>query len=271
MPKTERDRRTDRSLNNSQLALLKVVFFKQLKIELRYIVNTISQFATIYIFFAIIFFGGQAVAGAALSESLGGIIVGFFLFTLAISAYSGIAYNVTEESQWGTLERLYMSPHGFGKVMIVKSAVNVSLTFLWALILLVLMMLTAGRWLSVDLVTVVPLTVLALGSVLGLGFVFAGIALLYKRLENLIQLVQFGFVGLIGAPVDAYPWLKLLPLTHGSALLQRAMNHNVALWELPRSELGLLVVSSTLYFAAGYYCFHYCLDRARERGVMAHY
>lgn len=258
-------------LNNSLLALLHVVFFKQAKIELRYIVNTASQFLTLYIFFAIIFFGGQAVAGAALSNSLDGIIVGFFLFTLAISAYSGIAHNVTQESQWGTLERLYMSTHGFGRVMIVKATVNVVLTFVWAAILLVAMMVTSGRWLSVDLVTVVSLSTVTLASVVGVGFLFAGVALLYKRLENLIQLIQFSFVGLLGAPVEAYPVLKVLPLTNGSYLLQEAMTQNRAVWELAPVDLLILFGTSSVYFLIGYYVFLRLLRRARDRGLMAHY
>lgn len=259
------------TLNNSLVALLQVVFFKHAKIELRYIVNTVSQFLTIYIFFAIIFFGGQAVAGSALSNSLNGIIVGFFLFTLAISAYSGVAYDVTQESQWGTLERLFMSPHGFGRVMIVKAVVNVLLTFVWASILLVAMMMTSGRWLSVDVLTVVPLTVVTLASVVGVGFAFAGVALLYKRLENLIQLVQFGFVGLLGAPVESFPVLKLLPVANGSYLLQQAMTKNQRLWQLPLDDLALMTAVSAAYFIAGYYVFRRLLRRARDKGLMAHY
>jgi len=264
-------RSPEKSLNNSILALLQVILFKQVKIELRYIINTVSQFLTIYIFFAIIFFGGQAVAGAALSNSLNGIIVGFFLFTMAISAYSGIAYNVTEESQWGTLERLFMSTHGFGRVMVVKAFVNVLMTLVWASILLVAMMATSGRWLSIDLITIVPLTIITLASVIGVGFAFAGVALLHKRLENLIQLVQFGFVGLLGAPVESFPALKLLPLANGSHLLQQAMTQGLRLWELPPEEIAIMTAVSVAYFAIGYYLFQRLLRRARRKGLMAHY
>lgn len=253
------------------IALCSVVVRKQLRLLVRYPVNTGSRFLTLYAFFLAIFLGGQAVGGAAITDSLDGIIVGFFLWTLATVAYSGLAWNVTREAQWGTLERLFMSPHGFGTVMSVKSAVNVALSFLWAGVLLAAMLVTTGRTLTIDPLTVVPLALFALASVVGIGFVFAGLAILYKRVENLFQLVQFGFIGLIAAPVGSYPLLRLLPLTHGSYLVRVAMTEGTRLWELPTWELGLLAATSMAYLGLGYYCFHRAQRRARRLGVMGHY
>jgi len=44
---------------------------------------------------------GRAVAPAAISDTLGGIIVGYLLWSMSISAYMGLAWNATRESQWG--------------------------------------------------------------------------------------------------------------------------------------------------------------------------
>lgn len=255
----------------SFLALVRVVLHKQFLLLVRYPVNTASQFATIFAFFLAIFYGGQAVAGAELTESLDGVIVGFFLWTTAIVAYSGLSWNVTREAQWGTLERLFMSPHGFGTVMGVKTAVNVLLSFLWGGVLLVLMMAITGRAVTVDPLTVVPLVLLTLGSVVGIGFVFAGLALLFKRVENLFQLVQFVFIGLIAAPVGDVPALRLLPMSHGSYLTGEAMAEGTALWAFPAWELGLLIVTSTAYLLAGYACFQYAQHRARRQGLLGQY
>lgn len=257
--------------NPSLAALAKVVVYKQLILLVRYPVNTAARFLTLVIFFALVFFGGRAVAGPALTSSLDGIIVGFFLFTLSIIAYSGLAWNVTREAQWGTLERLYMSPHGFGTVMIVKTLVNVSMSLVWAGALLVFMMATTRRWLSVDPFTTLPLVALTLLSVLGIGFLFGGLALVYKRIENVFQLIQFGFVGLIAAPVDQMPVLKLLPVSHGSYLTRVAMEQGTRLWEFPVEELGLLVVTGLVYLGVGYYCFHRATRKARKEGVLGHY
>lgn len=253
------------------IALTKVIFYKQLILLLRYPLNTISQFLAMFFFFAVIFFGGQAVGGPALTNSLNGIIVGFFLFTLSISSYSGIARNVTREAQWGTLERLFMSPHGFGTVMAVKTIVNISINFVWSFMLLLLMFITTGRWLTIDPLTVIPLTVLTLMSVVGLGFLCAGLALVYKRIENLFQLIQFMFIGLIAAPVGRVEWLKFLPVTLGSHLIQIAMEDGIRLWEFPIQELSLLTVTGVTYMMIGYYCFYRAGIKARKEGLMGHY
>lgn len=255
----------------SRLALLKVIAHKQVLLLIRYPVNTAAQFLTLFILFAVVFFGGQAVAGPALTETIDGIIVGFFLFTLAIIAYSGLAWNVTREAQWGTLERLFMSPHGFGQVMGVKAIVNIALSLVWGSALLLLMMALTGRWLTVDPLTVLPLAVLTLLSVLGIGFVFAGLALVYKRIENVFQLVQFAFIGLIAAPVGTFGWLRLLPVSHGSYLTRQAMEEGIRLWEFPVAELALLVVTALVYLSAGYYLFHRSQRRARNEGLMGKY
>ena len=255
----------------SRLALVSVVARKKFTLLVRYPLNTATRFLTLVALFSVIFFGGEAVAGPTLSDSLGGIIVGLFIWTLAIVAFSGLSWNVTREAQWGTLERLFVSPHGFGSVMLTKMLVNVVFSFLWALSLLVVMMALSGEWLTVDPLTVVPLGVLTLASISGVGFLFAGLALLYKRIENVFQLVQWGFIGLIAAPAGTYPLLKLLPISQGSYLLRRAMDDGVRLWEFAPVELGLLLATGVGYLVVGYYCFVRAQSRARRKGLMGQY
>ena len=246
-------------------------FKKKLLLLVRYPVNTVSQFGTFLLVFFVVFYGGRAVAPAAISESIEGIIVGYLLWSMSITAYSGLSWGVTREAQWGTLEQLFMSPFGFGPVMAVKTVVNVLESFLWGAATLLVMMTVTGRWLAVDPLTVLPLGVLALAPAVGVGFAFGGLAIRFKRIENAFQLVQFVFIGLIAAPVDQYPLLKWLPLAQGSSLLRTAMQDGVALWNLPPAEVGVLVVTAVGYLAAGYAAFHYCQRWARREGVMGHY
>jgi len=265
------DDRGERGSAPSLLALIRVVLHKQFLLLVRYPLNTASQFATIFAFFLVIFYSGRAVAGASLTDSLDGLIVGFFLWTMATVAYAGLSWNVTREAQWGTLERLFMSPHGFGRVMGVKTGVNILLSFLWGGVMLALMMAVTGRILAVDPLTVVPLLLLTLGSVVGIGFAFAGLALVFKRVENLFQLVQFAFVGLIAAPVGEIPALRLLPMSHGSYLTSQAMAEGIPLWGMPAWELGLLLATSISYLLAGYACFHLAQRRSRREGLLGQY
>jgi len=246
-------------------------FRKKLLLLVRYPVNTASQFGTVLLVFLLIFYGGRAVAPAAISDTIEGIIVGYLLWSMSITAYSGLSWGVSREAQWGTLEQLFMSPFGFGPVMLVKTVVNVLESFLWGAATLLMMMVVTGRWLSVDPLTIIPIGALAIAPAVGIGFVFGGLAIRYKRIENAFQLVQFVLIGLIAAPVDHFPQLKWLPLAQGSRLLRTAMQDGVTIWEFPPGELAVLVVTAVGYLTAGYVVFTYCQRWARREGVMGHY
>jgi ABC-2 type transport system permease protein len=253
------------------LTLAVAIFKKQLILMLRYPINLLSGLLTMYVFFALIFFGGQAVAGDAITDNLAGLIIGFFLWSMAWSAFADLTWDLTREAQWGTLEQLYMSPYGFGSVMASMVVANLLESLVWGGTILALMLLTTSQSLSVHLLTVVPISVLALMSVVGIGYVFAGLALLYKRIESVSQLMQFVLVGLIAAPVAGLSPLRFLPLVQGSAMLQAAMRQGTKLWEFPAVEVAILVATAVVYALAGYGFFLLMARRARRKGVMGHY
>lgn len=85
-----------------------------------------------------------------------------------------------------------------------------------------LVLLVTGESLSVDLLPVAPLALLAMLSVMGVGFVF----------------LQFGPTGLVAVPVDANPLLRYLPLVQGNVMLGRAMREGVPPWRFPLADLG---------------------------------
>ena len=251
--------------------LARAVAYKSLVLRVRYAFNTLTNLVTIYVFFALLFFGGRAVAPQAITDSLTGIIVGFFLLLMATVAYSDLSWELIREAQWGTLEQLYMSPLGFRRVVFLKTTVNVLVAFAFGALLLGAMLLTTGTSLALDPLTVVPLGLLTLGTAVGVGYVLGGLALLFKRVENVFQIVQFSFVGLVAAPVDAYPLLKALPLALGADLLRTAMGEGVRLWALPTVDLALLVVKAVGYVAAGHVVFGWLARRARAGGKLGKY
>ncbi|WP_323676696.1 ABC transporter permease [Halorubellus sp. PRR65] len=255
----------------SYLTLTEALARKRVVILREYPVNTLTQLAVTYLFFAGIFFGGQAVAGAAITDSLPGIIVGFFVWTMAINSFAGAARSIMQEAQWGTLEQLYMSPYGFERVMAANAVVRLVESFAWGAAILVAMLATTGQSLSLDVLTVVPLVVLTVASALGIGFVFAGLALVYKRIDNIFGLLNFGLVFLIAAPTDEYPLFAVLPLSQGSTLLQRAMTDGVALWNLPAVDLVILVATAVGYLGAGVVAFRFAERRARRDGLLGQY
>jgi ABC-2 type transport system permease protein len=257
--------------------LFGAVLYKRALLLARYPVNTLAQIATVYLFFAVIFFGGKTAVenvgggAGAMGGTFDGLIVGWFLWTMSLAAYFSLGENVTSESQWWTLEQLFMSPDGFGSVMGASVVAFLLESLLWGAIIHPLMLLTTGRDLAVNVLTVGGISVFALLSVIGLGFVYAGAAVLYKRIQNVSQLMQFVLIALISAPLAETQALRALPLVQGSAMLQRAMQEGVRLWEFPAADVAVLVGTGVGYLVAGYVIFDRAQRLARRRGVMGHY
>ena len=251
--------------------LAKAVLYREYLIFVRYPANATGGIVVALFFFGVLFYGGRLLTGRALTDSIEGIIVGYFLWTLSVGAYSSVSNDLGSEVQWGTLERHITTPFGFAPVALLKGVAKIVRTFLTSAVILAIMLLVTGTRLSLSPLTVIVIAGLSITSVLGLGFAAGGVTVLYKRIGNWLNLLQFGFVVLISAPVLDAPWARILPLAHGSALLQRAMVDGVRLWEFGLLDLGLLVGVAAGYLGGGYLVFQYATRRARRLGVLGDY
>ena len=251
--------------------LARAVLYREYLVFVRYPANAIGGIVIALFFFGVLFYGGRLLAGQALTDSIEGIVVGYFLWTLSVGAYSAVSNAIGSEVQWGTLERHITTPFGFAPVALLKGVAKVVRTFVTSAVVLAVMLVLTGTRLNFAPVTVVVVAGLAIISVLGLGFAAGGVTVLYKRIGNWLNLLQFGFIVLISAPVLDAPWTRVLPLANGSALLQRAMVDGVRLWEFGPVELGLLVAVAAGYLAGGYVVFHLATRRARRLGVLGDY
>ena len=251
--------------------LLRAVVYRDLVVWVRYPVNAVLGLITAVFFFGLMFYGGTLVAAQAIDDTIEGLVVGYFLWTLSVGAYSGVVSDVRSEASWGTLERHYMTPFGFGPVVLAKSVAIVVRTFLTSAVILAAMLLMTGTRLDLSLLTIVPVAGLAIVSALGIGLAMGGLGVLYKRIGNVVNLLQFAFVGLISAPVFDLPWTRALPLVQGSAMLQRAMTDGVRLWEFEPVALAALVGTAATYLALGYGAFALATRRARRLGVLGDY
>ncbi len=251
--------------------LVRAVLYREYLVFVRYPANAVGGIVIALFFFGLLFYGGRMVAGRALTDSIEGIIVGYFLWTLSVGAYSSISNDIGSEVQWGTLERHVMTPFGFAPVALLKGVAKLVRTFLTSTFILFVMVLITGTTLSLNVFTVVAIAGLSIVSVLGLGFAAGGITVLYKQVGNWLNLLQFGFIVLISAPAFELGWTRALPLAHGSALLQRAMLDGTRLWEFAPADLGLLLATAVGYLGGGYLVFQYTTRRARRLGVLGDY
>jgi ABC-2 type transport system permease protein len=251
--------------------LTKAVLYREYLLFVRYPANAVGGIVISVFFFGLLFYGGRMLAGQALDDSLEGLIVGYFLWTLSVGAYSSISNDIGSEVQWGTLERHFMTPFGFAPVALAKGVAKVVRTFVTSLVVLAVMLVLSGSVLQLHVLTIVVVSTLSIASVLGLGFAAGGITVLYKQVGNWLNLLQFGFILLISAPAFGLGWTRVLPLVQGSALLQRTMIEGTRLWQFPLVDLAVLFGTAVGYVLAGYAVFQITTRRARKLGVLGDY
>lgn len=252
--------------------ILMRAFAKQIWIELtRYAFDTVSSLVAMYMLFLVVFFGIQGVGGVTEGQTLSSIILGFNVWVLLMFAYSSVASGLVGEAQTGTLEQLAMSPHGLLNTVLIRFWIAFLFVFIQITILLNLAMVTTGHWLHLDLLSVIPLLLMTGTAILGIGLVMGGLALVFKRVQNVSGLLQFGLIALVAAPVDQFPALKLVPVSLGYQLLNRVMVDEVAITDLPAGDLGILVGGAAVFLLVGALIFKAMEARARDRGLLGQY
>lgn len=253
----------------AMLALLRMSVIEQQ----RYAFNTVVKLTTVYAFFFMLFMGARATLGATagFGGTLSSLVVGMLVFMMAQRAYGDHSARLNGEAMQGTLEQLAMSRAGLSRVLVYNMLVMTVVQMAFNAVFLLLMMVTSGRWLHIDVLTIVPLLLLSVLSVHGLGMAMGGLTLLFKRVGATAAIFQYVFLMLVAVPPEKVPVFKFLPLSHGSGLLRRAMVNGESLFRMPAADVLFLAANSGAYFVAGVLVFKLCERVARDRGMLGHY
>jgi len=250
-------------------AFLRVTAEKRFALLRRYLLNSVMQVVAFFLMFALLFFGGRQFAPTVVEDSLGGLIVGFFVWTMAAQAYNRISKQVETEAKWGTLEQLYMSPFGIERVVFANSLFFIFGSLGFGMVVLGLMVAISDTTLSIPL-GVVPLGLATVFPVIGMGLALGGLSLIYKKIGAITGLMQLFLVGFISLPLEASPVVAALPLTLGTRMIETTMRAGTVAAVSP-TMAAALAVKLVVYLALGFGGLHYLQGVARRRGVLGQY
>lgn len=247
--------------------------FRKEYIELkRYLPNTVSLFVTVYCIFLAIFLGLKFVGDpATFDDNVQYSIISMIFWTISVVAMSYAGGTISQEAMRGTLEQLYMSPSAMWKIMLSRLCAQLSLQSIVVLILLFAAMLTTGQWLNLNPLTTIPVIVLTLISMIGVGFMIAGIALIYKQIDQILQILQFVLMGLTFIPLSVAPFLVYAPFVKGVDMIRTIMMRNYTLADIPVSDFVILVANAIIYLVIGLYVYLYCEKKAMKSGLLGQY
>lgn len=237
----------------------------------RYPLNFVGSLLTYFLVFVMIFVGGRTVAPTALGNSLGAIIVGYFLLSTVLNTFFSLSGMINSEAKYGTLQQLYVSPFRFPSIMFAAVVTNLLISISMGVVNLVAVLAITRAKLTIDVLTIAPILVMTVLHAIGLSFLFGGIALVYKRIRSLFSIVQFLFIGLISLAMTDLFWPRLLPVGQGAAMLNEAMTEGTGILEFSTLDHAVLVATTVLYLSAGYFLFHLAQRRARQKGLLDDY
>jgi ABC-2 type transport system permease protein len=230
-------------------------------------------FVTTIIFYGL-FLSARYMAGPSLQfgDRLDAIIVGYVLWDLVIFTMTDIAGRLQYESQTGTLEQLFLSSYGAPVVFVMRAFASLVLHLgLIAIVILIIMALTGSR-LAFPPTLIFPLIAVLLGAH-GLSFTMGSLALLFKRVQQILFIFQFGLLFVMTVPTESWGgWLQIvgwfLPMTAGAGLLRDVMARGEA---LNLVGLTIALLNGILYFTVGMLVFRFAEREAKRRGLLGGY
>ncbi len=241
----------------------------------RYPSEAITLTITFIAIFLGLFYGFQYMAGGTtqFGDRLDKIIISYLLWSLTLYALTGMAWTIQNEAQAGTLEQVFLSPYGPIVVFMLRAFAD----------LLVQLAVIVTAFTSIILITqrkdidFTPLAILPLITVMlatyGLGYVMGGLTLIFKRIMNLIQLMQFVLLFLVMTPVEDWEgnWriaTHFLPMMPGAGMIRAlAINHA----PFDPLQFAVSLANGIAYFLLGAYLFHLAEKSAKMKGLLGGY
>jgi len=246
---------------------------RQVQIMRSYGFNTLVQIGTLAVFFGMLYFGARFLVGpgARLEATTEVLIVGYWVWSGLLMAVGDFSWNIITYAEQGLLEQLFMTPWRLARILALQAAAGLVVNLGFLTLLLGSFMALSGHWLRLEPVTTLTLYILTLLPAYGLGYILAGLAMRFKNIQSVFNIVQFLFVPLQALPVDRYPWLNVLPFAQGTRMLLEHARHGTPLWGFSWENLAILVAQAVVYLALGLAVYHPLESAARDRGLLAHY
>lgn len=259
--------------------LFKVSMEKSIKELARYKFNTISDLLSSYVLFIAMFTGvkifgeSMKVSSVNFGNTIEGFISGYFLWNIMILAYSDTANNIVGDANRGTLEQLNMSSLGLSSILVVRSLCNILISLLMSFILLFLIVITTQCSLNINIFSMLIPIFIGVFSILGISLIFGGLALIFKSIKSLLNIIQYFLVGLVlPTPQNLNPIISIiLPFRPSIDAVYRIMLDGASFTAFSIVDVLIMVLNSSIYFTIGLFIFNQCSKAAKKRALLGQY
>lgn len=238
----------------------------------RYTANTISLILTFYIIFLGMLYGIQIIGDPAeAGTNIQFVIVNYIFWYFAMMTLQSIGWTISNEAMRGTLEQLYMSPVSPWKILLSRLSGMILIHFSIVIFLLFVSMMTAGEWLNLNLGAIIPILLLTIASMIGVSFIIAGLAIIFKQIDAFLQILQFIIAGLTFIPLSVAPYMVVAPFVKGVDMTRQVMIEGYALTDFSAMDYTWLIANALVYGVIGIGVYISCERFAKKKGMLGHY
>jgi ABC-2 type transport system permease protein len=221
-----------------------------------------------------LFLSAKYMAGPsfAFGDRLDAVVVGYVLWTLNLYIINDVAINLQSEAQTGTLEQVFLSPFGAPRVFLARAIASLALRFALIIGVVLILMLLSGSRLAFPITLIFPFVSLVMAGY-GFAFLMGACALVFKRVQQVLGIVQFLLLFLLAAPFEESTGIMqslrfVLPMIPSTGLLRDLMARNLGLdW----FTYGLALLNGLAYLAMGLLVFRWAERVAKQRGSLSGY
>lgn len=258
---------------------LKVSMERTIKEMIRYKFNTVSDILSFYALFIAMFLGlrgfgaGMGVSSIKLGNTLEGFVAGYFLWTIMVMAYSDISYSVINDASRGTLEQLNMSSIALPHILVMRSISNLMINIIISIIILFSIMATTNYWVNINIIPIILFIFIGIFSILGISLMFGGLALIFKKIQSFLNLIQYFLIGLVipGVKDGNIVTSAILPFRPTIEKIYMTMLKGYSINDFTLKDYGLMIGNSVVYFCIGLLVFNQCIRIAKSRGLLGQY
>lgn len=201
-------------------------------------------------------------------QSLDGLVFGFLLWSFASAAYMSVTKCVVEDTQKGYIEQLFINPKGFTSILFVKAIVELISALLFMTLIAHLTMWLTGNWIDINFPLFFVALLMAAPSLIGLGLLVSGVALVYKKVDTIAQMLTLGLMALVALEGLPFGPVSFLPFTPGVSIAK-----DWVLNDGPINTTDILIVlgNSALYMLIGSAVFKHFERVAKRKNLVGQY
>ncbi|MEO0075098.1 MAG: ABC transporter permease [candidate division WOR-3 bacterium] len=271
----------------NNLTVIWAEFKKSVKIWISYPIMLVFWAIAPFMWVLPFIFQGKALVGGlssnAFKELTGSphylpfVLIGAMVSTYIFSGLWGVGNSLREETYWGTLEYIIVSPTNPIVVLLGKTLAE----FVYATVNVTMQAIIATIFLGLNLTISKILPVLLIVLLLVIGFygfaiAFAGFTLLIKEAHGWVHTLEWVFYlfSPIRYPVEISPLTKtlsaLIPLTYALVAIRAIILLNKNVLHLQQTILILMIMDIFLLII-GYFTFRYLERKTKQAGTLAQY